>query len=256
MKKYALYGLLYAISMQGFAETSAVMTSKANTATKFTPPAVEKPNEAGPLTGTFAITSNYIFRGVSNSNNNPAVQGGLTYSLPAGFYANIWGSNVDFLDPEGVKATVEFDAIFGIANDIGDFHYDINIDRYNYPRASGANYYELIAALTYRIFTATIGYSSNVYGYHKDGTYYSGALNLPLDPKYAFHWQDVSVMGSVGHYKLPESVGLLSYTDYMLGIEKVIDKYTLLLQWVSTNGEAHLGKLDDSRLVGTVQVDF
>lgn len=212
--------------------------------------------EAGPLTGTFDITSNYVFRGISNSNNNPAVQGGFTYSLPAGFYVNVWGSSIDFFDPAGKQATVEFDTIAGLSNDIGDFHYDINIDRYNYPRASAANYYELITALTYRIFTATIGYSSNVYGVHKDGTYYSGAINIDLDPKYAFNYKDVSITGSVGHYKLPESAGLYSYTDYMLGIKKVIDKYTILVQWVSTNGEARLGKLDDSRIVGTVQVDF
>jgi len=214
--------------------------------------------EESPLTGDFDFTSNYIFRGISNSNNNPAVQGGLTYTFKTtGIYFNVWGSNVDFLSPQGDVATVEFDGIAGIANTINDnWSYDINIDRYNYPRASGANYYEGIGNLTYRIFTATLGYSTDVYGSHKKGTYYSGAINYDVDPKYTFNVTDVSVMGSVGHYHLPESAGLLSYTDYMLGIQKKIKQYTILVQWTNTNGESHQSPLDTSKIVGTLTVNF
>lgn len=214
--------------------------------------------EESPVTGTFDLTSNYIFRGISNSNNNPAVQGGLTYTFKkTGIYFNVWGSNVDFLDPEGKQATVEFDGIAGITNNITEnLSYDINIDRYNYPKASASNYYEGIGNLTYRIFTATLGYSTDVYGSHKKGTYYSGAVNYELDPAYALHFNHVSLLGSVGHYILPESAGLFSYTDYMLGIQKTLKQYTFLLQWVGTNREAQLGALDKPRLLATLLVDF
>src|SRR3982751_6029953 len=91
-----------------------------------------------PLTGNFDITTNYVFRGISNSNNNPAFQGGLTYTfLTSGIYFNVWGSNVDFVDAYDNQATVEADTIVGISNSINDnWSYDVNFDRYNYPKAS------------------------------------------------------------------------------------------------------------------------
>src|SRR5688500_10708134 len=72
------------------------------------------PVSHGGLTGNFDMTSNYMFRGISNSNNLPAVQGGWTYTFGGtGLYFNLWGSNVNFVDPQGNLATVEFDTIMG-----------------------------------------------------------------------------------------------------------------------------------------------
>src|SRR3990167_4439710 len=105
------------------------------------------------LSGTFDFTTNYVFRGISQTENLPAVQGGLTYGFPWGLYANVWGSNVKFSDPLGNAATVEFDTIAGIHNEIGSyFSYDINLARYNYPRARGSNYNELNTLWNYWIF--------------------------------------------------------------------------------------------------------
>lgn len=212
--------------------------------------------ETSPISGTFDITTNYVFRGISNSNNNPAVQGGLTYTFESGVYANLWGSSLDFFAPDGARATVEFDEIIGIANSIGnDFEYNINFDYYTYPRASDANYYEFIGAFTYKIFTLTLGYSPDVYGSHENGTYVNGALNLDIDPKYVFNFTDVIVTGSVGHYFLPTKAGL-SYTDYLIGIQKTFHAYNFSLQWTDTNGEAELPPLDRGHLVFTVLVSF
>jgi len=258
MKKINLlvYSMLTASCItNAYADGSSNSTS---TAAPSSAPAASSPAPTSPVTGTFDITNNYVFRGISNSDNNPAVQGGFTYTFAStGIYFNLWGSNVDFLDPHNHVATVEFDTIAGIANDVGkDFHYDINIDRYNYPRASSASYDELITALTYKIFTATLGYSTNVYGSHKKGTYYNGAINYDVTPKYALNLNDVTVMAAVGHYILPESAGLFSYTDYMLGVKKTLGQYVFMLQWTGTNGEARQPPLDNDQLVATVQVNF
>src|SRR5690348_3144550 len=50
------------------------------------------------LSGNLAWVSNYMFRGMSQTRNLPALQGSLTYSFPYGIYANAWGSNVRFVD--------------------------------------------------------------------------------------------------------------------------------------------------------------
>jgi uncharacterized protein (TIGR02001 family) len=210
-----------------------------------------------PLTGNFDITTNYVFRGISNSNNNPAFQGGLTYTfIPLGVYFNVWGSNVDFLDPQGFQATVEADTIVGITNSINDnWSYDINFDRYNYPKASAANYNELIAAVTYKIFTATIGDSLNVYGSHSNGIYYNGLFAIPVSEK-LLHVSDLEFDASWGHYSLPRNAGLYSYSDVMVGLQKTIHQYVLAAQYTNTNHKAHMSGLDTGTLVATLTVNF
>lgn len=216
---------------------------------------INDPKENSALTGNFDITTNYMFRGISNSNNNPAVQGGFTYTFPIGLYFNIWGSNVDFLDHQGNTATVEFDTIAGIRHDVTEnLSYDINIDRYNYPGATPAAYYEGIAVITYTIFSATIGYSSNVYNTHKEGTYVSGAINYDLPPKFKYA-DNVTLTASVGHYDLPRDAGLYSYNDFLIGITKSIGQYSLSIQWTDTS-HSHQAELGDSHLIGTVLVNF
>jgi uncharacterized protein (TIGR02001 family) len=213
--------------------------------------------QQSPLTGNFDITTNYVFRGISNSNNNPAFQGGLTYTfLTTGIYLNVWGSNVDFVDPQGFQATVEADTIIGIANNINDdWSYNVNFNRYNYPKASAANYNEVIAALTYKIFTLTVADSLNVYGVHENGLYYNGLINVPLPQKYV-HFSDLSAEASYGHYSLPRSAGLLSYNDYMIGLDKGFGMYDLLLQYTNTNHRSDSSGLDTSTLIATLTVNF
>ncbi|MDX1901410.1 MAG: TorF family putative porin [Gammaproteobacteria bacterium] len=221
-----------------------------------TPAAV--PEAVNPLTGTFDITSNYVFRGISNSNNLPAVQGGLTYTFHStGIYFNIWGSNVNFADPQGNTATLEFDAIAGIANSIGEhFSYDINFDRYNYPKTA-SSYYEAIANAKWYFVTAQIGFSSNVFGYHGNGTYYNLGVNYDVPPDYAFGLDNVNVKGGVGHYSLPKSKGLSSYNDYLVQVSKGIGIYNLAVAWTDTNYRSvDLNPVKGSTLIGTVTANF
>ena len=63
------------------------------------------------ITGNVAFTTNSMFRGVSQTNNNPAIQGGLDYVHPLGFYLGVWGSNVDL----GIGTSMELDYKGGFA---------------------------------------------------------------------------------------------------------------------------------------------
>jgi len=217
----------------------------------------------GDLTGNFDITSNYMFRGVSSSNNLPAFQGGLTYTFSTtGVYFNIWGSNVNFPDPQGNTATVEMDTIMGIANPIGDhFSYDINIDRYSYPK-SAASYSEVIANAKWYFLTAQVGFSSNVYGVHHNGTYYNIGFKYDVPPAWLWQVENINVSGGIGHYSLQRSGGLSSYNDYNLNVSKTIGSYVLALGWTDT-GNSSFNLVNDptpatrgSHLVGTVTVNF
>lgn len=223
------------------------------------PPAKES---IGALTGNFDITTNYMFRGISQSNNLPAFQGGLTYTFKKpGIYFNLWGSNVYQSETtrDGTTigtATVEIDTIVGVANSIGDkFSYDISIGRYNYPKADRLAYDELNIVANYSFLTGKIGYAPNVWDSHQTGIYYNAGVNFDIPCKYVFNLNDVSINAAVGHYNLPSSAGK-SYNDYSFQINKQISNYKLSLQWTDTNHPLTNSTLDDSKILATVLVDF
>lgn len=212
---------------------------------------------ASPVTGTFDITTNYIFRGVSQSSNLPAVQGGFTYTfLTPGIYFNIWGSNVYMpVTDTSSTATLELDAVAGIANSINDnTSYDLHFVRYNYPKATAFQYNEIIGSLTWRFLTGLIGYSNNVFNAGVRGVYYNLALNFDIPAKYVY-FDNVSVNGAAGHYSLSNAAGK-SYNDYSLLVNKGIKNYTLTLQWTTTNHRLLNNSLDSAHLLGTVTASF
>jgi uncharacterized protein (TIGR02001 family) len=219
-----------------------------------------KDEPAGELTGNFDLTTNYVFRGISQSNNLPAVQGGFTYTFTKpGIYFNLWMSNVNmtatYPDETTSTATVEIDTGVGIANDITEnLSYDLSVVRYNYPKATPLNYNEVLATLAYKIFFTKWGYSTNVYNVHKPGTYGSLGIHVDVPPKYAFNFHDVAFEVSAGHYNLPRAAGL-SYNDYYALLSKKINAYTLSLTWTQTNGRNQTAPLDGDHLIFTVAVD-
>ena len=73
------------------------------------------------LTGNAAITNNYIWRGVTQTNDQAAGQGGLDYSFGPGFYVGTWLSNVDF---SGLGDGTEVDLYAGWGGETGGFGYD------------------------------------------------------------------------------------------------------------------------------------
>lgn len=212
--------------------------------------------DSKPLVGTFSVTTNYLSEGLSNTNNSPAIQGSMTYTFKkTGIFLNVLGTNSDFIDPQFNHATVEFDTLIGITNKINDaWSYDIYLDRYNYPGASAANYMDFITTLTYKIFTATAYYSSNVYGSHGTGIYLNGAINYGIPEKF-IKFPNITALASLGHYQLPASTGVHSYYNYMLGIQKEIKAFTLSLQYSNTSG-ANAHPWDGYHVVGTVLFTF
>jgi uncharacterized protein (TIGR02001 family) len=103
-------------------------------------------NDPKNISGSVWLTTDYIFRGVSNTDENPAAQGSLDYTFK-GFYVGIWGSNSDLSD-----AGIEIDYYGGYAGDVGNFGYDLMAIYYTYP--SGGNdpeidYLEAHLGLTY-----------------------------------------------------------------------------------------------------------
>src|SRR5690349_19881273 len=93
---------------------------------------------ASNVSATVGLVSDYDFRGLTQTLNDPAFQLGLTYTGDSGMYYGLWGSNVDF---QGTAATygtdidrpsTEVDVFMGFSGEkyVG---YDIGVIYYSYP---------------------------------------------------------------------------------------------------------------------------
>ncbi len=205
------------------------------------------------LSGYLTVVSNYMFRGISQTRNLPALQGSLSYQLPLGIYLNMWGSNVRFEDS---PATIEMDTVIGVRNSIGeDFNYDISAARYNYPGARLTNYNEINSVFNYHFVQLGYSYSGNVYNTHATAQYYQGGINVGIPASYIFNIQEVTLVALLGHYSLPKVAGN-SYNDYNVMLSKAIKNYTFALQWTSTNGRAQSSPYDGSTWIGQVTANF
>jgi len=228
------------------------LTAK-KTAASSTAAASSDNTETKKFTSSFDLTSNYVFRGVSQTTNLPAVQGGFTYTFNNGIYLNLWGSNVRFVGV-GSNATVEFDYIAGITGTIKDLSYNLYYDQYSYPKGTMLNYGETILILNYSIFQGTFAYSLNEYDVHKPGNYVELGVNLPIPPKCFFHVEDINLYAGVGHFNLPKKAGH-SYVDYLVTLSKKIEPYTISVSYATTNGQFNYRPFDRDLFFATVQVD-
>ena len=100
------------------------------------------------VTGNVTLTTDYIWRGETQSNHDFAIQGGFDLASDSGFYAGIWASSVDFNDDS--DSNVEVDFYGGFAGEFGPhIGFDIGVISYNYPDADdeGSDFYEIYAGL-------------------------------------------------------------------------------------------------------------
>lgn len=142
-------------------------------------PAADAPHS---VSASLGVVSNYIWRGVTQTDGKPAVQGSLDYAHSSGFSAGTWVSNVDFGDDQ-TNYEIDFYAGFGRSL-TDDLSYNLRATYIAYPQGSDLDFAELDASATYRWLTAGIAYT--VYGEADDAPfdegdlYYYGKLDFEL----------------------------------------------------------------------------
>lgn len=111
------------------------------------------------VTANAAVSSNYLWRGVTQTSDNAQVSGGIDYNHESGFYAGTWASNVDF---GGDKPGYELDFYAGFAGEMGEFGYDVGYVYYAYPDAvDSIDFGELYGALSWNWLEGKVSYMSN-----------------------------------------------------------------------------------------------
>lgn len=209
------------------------------------------PAATSPVTGNFGLTTDYIFRGVSQTQHKPAVQGGLDYSHASGIYVGAWASNVSWVKEGGFKdnSSLEVDLYGGYKGSSGDFGYDLGVITYYYPGdqkagATDPDTTEVYVGGSWKY--VSLKYSRAVSDYFigwggvgglgvsanqktKGSDYLDLSVNYPL----AEGW---TILAHAGHQKVKNYTDA-SYTDWKLGVSKDIGYGTVTLAYTDTNGK-------------------
>jgi uncharacterized protein (TIGR02001 family) len=143
--------------------------------------------QAVEIAGNVTIASDYSFRGVSQTDRDPAVQGGFDIAFDSGFYVGTWGSNVDGFE----NVSMELDLYGGYVWTVNDdTSVDVRYIRYEYPgNGSTYDYNEYHAMLNWSDFVFGIAYSEEYFALDDVTWFYPNvaySLGLPADASLVF----------------------------------------------------------------------
>lgn len=148
------------------------------------------------LAANIGATSNYVWRGVTQTDDRAAISGGIDYAHDSGFYLGTWASNVDY----GDDTTAEVDLYGGFANEVGALGYDFGVIYYGYPGGDDLDFTELYGSLSFGPATLGLAYTIDKEdGGAEDGDIY---YHLSVSADIAPSW---SIGGTVGYYDFEES---------------------------------------------------
>ena len=177
------------------------------------------------------VVSDYRYRGISQTRLKPAVQGGVDYAGPGGFYLGAWASTIQWIkDAEG-GADLELDLYGGFKGEISkDLAYDIGVLAYVYPGAGtrkwdaiykNPNTTEIYGALTFGPVTGKLSYATtNLFGNY-DFAKRKGSLgSLYFDLSSSFDLGDGLMLAPRVGYQKVRNITNASYTDYSLTLSK------------------------------------
>jgi uncharacterized protein (TIGR02001 family) len=115
------------------------------------------------VSANFGATSNYLWRGVTQSGNAPSLSGGLDYSDESGIYAGTWVGTVDWTDETSDAKGAEVDFYLGYGGEVNDFTYDVGYVYYYYPSTGyeDSNFGELYFNGSVGAFGFGVAYTAN-----------------------------------------------------------------------------------------------
>ncbi len=113
----------------------------------------------GDWSANFGATNNYIWRGLTQSINEPAISGGIDYESDSGFYLGTWASNVSYDSDDAYS--YEHDMYFGYTWESGAITYDVGYLYYNYDENAGYDFGEVYGSIAYGNLSLGISLLSN-----------------------------------------------------------------------------------------------
>ena len=199
-----------------------------------------------PLTGNMAIVSDYRFRGISQTFELPAIQGGIDYVHESGIYVGNWNSSVSGLSYTDA-AGIEMDFYAGWKKTFGDIGVDVGLLQYYYPgakTAAGEKYDTLEGYIGASWKWLTLKYSHTFSDYfgldNSDG---SGYLDL------GFTMEIAPKLNLVAHFGMQtiKNYDALEYNDWKLGVTYDLNGWVLGAAYVDTDADSALYTLTNAQ---------
>lgn len=202
----------------------------------------------GSFSAEITAASEYVFRGVSMSEEDPAIQASVNWTHDSGFYVGAWGSTGDF----GLDGSFEVDWYGGYATDVSGVALDFSLIYYTYPGDEvDGNYVEVMAKAGYDLgLIAVTGGAAYVpsgqeaYGGH-DALYLFSDLEIPIP--------NTAVTAGL-HLGYEDFGGGRDKFDWSVGLYTAIAGINFGLAYVDTN--RHYGGYGDGRVLLTVSKYF
>ena len=204
------------------------------------------------FSGNVALTTDYVYRGISQTDSGAAIQGGFDLEHSSGFYAGIWASNLDF----GDDADIEIDYYAGIGGEFSNkIGWDVGAIYYSYPDSDAADagdydFTEVYGSLSYDFgpaaVTGGLAYSSDFFGSTDNSLYASVDVDVPLPSDF-----------SLGlHYGSQDIDDATNYNDWKIGLSKSLGGFDFALDYTDTdlNDRTDCGDANicDDRVIFTV----
>jgi uncharacterized protein (TIGR02001 family) len=188
------------------------------------------------------VTSNYLWRGVTQSDNGASVSGGIDYAAESGFYAGTWIGSLE--------GGTEVDLYGGFGGEAGALSYDVGYIYYHYPNADDGDFSEVYLSGGVGGFSAGLAYT--VDGEADDGNafiegdlYYHAGYEVELQDEYSLSF-------TVGHYAFDADGvgGDLDYTHYEVALSRGVKYGDLTFTLSSTDAD------EDTAAIASDDVNF
>jgi uncharacterized protein (TIGR02001 family) len=205
----------------------------------------ESADGAWSTSGSVAFSTEYVWRGVTQTDSKPAISGSLDVSHSSGAYAGTWASNIN---PDDVDGSVEVDYYAGFSNDIGEtgFSYDVGALYYDFPGLEDWDYFEVYGFVSYSFLTAGISYSLDAF----DADYEGAEDNIYYQLDAGYDIGSVSLAAGVGYFDYDdESIWGDSYTNWYVGASTEMAGFGLDLTYSDSDKD---GVSDSDQIVFTI----
>lgn len=172
-------------------------------------------SEYGEFAGSIGLYSDYVYRGVSQTAEDPALQGNLDFLFNNGLKIGVWGSNVRFTD-----ASLELDVYATYKHAWDALNIEGGLVYYHYPGAASSldyDFFEPFVALGYDFgfasLTGSVAYSPDFFAGSGDAQYYKLAAAVPLPSDFTIDgWYGMQDVDDNATFALPD------YDDWSVGV--------------------------------------
>ncbi len=193
---------------------------------------------AAEFSGNIGVVSNYIWRGVTQTGDDAAIQGGLDFAHDSGFYAGTWASSLG-----GGSSQYELDLYLGYGGEAGAFSYDLGLIRYMYPVGDvDSDFTELYGSVGFGPVTALVAYTVDKEGNppNENDIYYSLGAEFPLR-------DDLTVGVTAGRYNFDDPAAE-DYTHYGASLTKSTESFGDFTFALEKNNIKDGSDIDDARV--------